>query len=146
MESLTENLPKNTTPSDEDALLTKSEESKHYFQIDAWKALMILFVIMDHTFTHAFLRQFYSSFWERISIPILLIVMGFNMGKSFKRKGYTEMSQLYSWDYFESKFKRYIAPYLILYAAHTILYLLERYTGMETNTIMYYVLVVLGYR
>ncbi|WP_457917272.1 acyltransferase family protein [Candidatus Lokiarchaeum ossiferum] len=126
------------TPSDDTALIAKPTSSKHYFQVDAFKAVMIFLVIMDHTFTHHYLSKYLSTFWERISIPMLVIIMGYNMGISFKKKGYTTIKQLYSLKYFESKLKRYIAPFLILYAAHTILYLLERYTGMTTLNVAYY--------
>lgn len=123
----------NVTPSDEIIVVAEPAPSQHFFQVDLWKAILIFLVIMDHTFTHAYLHQYASSFWERIAIPMLLVIMGFNMGKSFKRKGYTTIKQLYSLSYFESKFKRYIAPYLVLYGLQSIFYLLEQNTGMTTN-------------
>ena len=126
------------TEPDSDLLNSESPKSKHYFQVDAWKALMIAFVIMDHTFTHAFLHEYGSSFWERISIPILMIIMGFNMGKSFKNQGVTKLKEMYSLSYFENKMKRYVVPFLVLYFVHTILYLLESAMLFDTLDVFYY--------
>lgn len=76
------------------------------------KAIMLALVIMDHSFTHQFLHQYYSSFWERISIPILMIIMGFNMGYSFHQRSVNSLKELYSFKYFEAKLRRYMIPYL----------------------------------
>ncbi|UYP47788.1 hypothetical protein NEF87_004073 [Candidatus Lokiarchaeum ossiferum] len=133
-------LMENSTLTEPDSALVQTESRKgvRYFQVDAWKALMIAFVIMDHTFTHAFLHDFGSSFWERISIPMLMIIMGFNMGKSFDKKGVTKLKEMYSLSYFENKMKRYVVPFLILYFVHTILYLLESAMVFDTLDVFYY--------
>ncbi|UYP48155.1 hypothetical protein NEF87_004440 [Candidatus Lokiarchaeum ossiferum] len=113
-------------------------KSKRYFQVDAWKTLMIALVIMDHTFTHTFLHDYGSSYWERISIPILMIVMGFNMGKSFDKQGLRTLKEMYSFSYIENKMKRYVVPFLILYLAHTVLFIFESADFFETNDVVYY--------
>ncbi len=59
--------------------------------------------------------------WERISIPVFLIIMGFNMGHSFKKTGEKKLIKLYSFNYFKTKFWRYIFPFLVLYIISTVI-------------------------
>lgn len=48
------------------------EKRVHYFQIDFMKMVIIMLVIVDNSFTDGFLHDYYTPFWERISIPLLL--------------------------------------------------------------------------
>ena len=98
------------------------EIEKHegnYFQVDLLKAFMIAFVILDHALGYTSKWGFGLELWERMSIPIFLIVMGFNMGKSFKRGNQKTLKELYSLDYFKKKFWRFVFPYLIFYIIST---------------------------
>ncbi|QEE15662.1 acyltransferase family protein [Promethearchaeum syntrophicum] len=103
------------------------KSGKNFFQVDIMKAWMIFLVILDHSTTHDFLVQFGSPLWERIAIPGFIIVMGFNLGISFKEKGITTLKEAYSKEYFILKMKRYIIPYIILYFIQTIIFLLVYY-------------------
>ena len=97
------------------------EQSKtHYFQVDALKALMIFLVIFDHTIPWTIKGDMGVALWERISIPVFLVIMGFNMGNSFKQKGDVPLRELYSKSYFKNKILRYIVPFLILYIISTV--------------------------
>ena len=80
---------------------------------------MIFFVIIDHSL-EIYLRPA-GSFWERTSIPMFLVIMGFNMGLSFQRKNIDSLKSLYSWGYFKNKLWRYIVPFLIIYAISTLI-------------------------
>jgi peptidoglycan/LPS O-acetylase OafA/YrhL len=93
----------------------------YYFQVDFLKAAMIFLVIFDHIVSWGIKSQIGVSFWERICIPVFLVLMGFNMGLSFKRHGATTLRELYSWRYFKSKILRYIVPFLVLYAFSTLI-------------------------
>ena len=97
------------------------EERTSFFQIDFLKAVMIFLVIFDHFVYWDIKRQIGAALWERISIPVFLVILGFNMGLSFKRQGATTLKQLYSWSYFKKKILRYVVPFLILYAASTFI-------------------------
>ncbi len=97
------------------------EEKHSFFQVDALKAVMIFLVIFDHIVTWGVKNKIGAALWERISIPVFLIIMGFNMGLSFKRSGASTLKELYTKDYFKSKIKRYIIPFLILYVVSTII-------------------------
>ncbi len=99
-----------------------SEESKkNFFQVDFLKAAMIFLVIFDHMVYWDVKNYIGVALWERISIPVFLVIMGFNMGLSFQRKKATKLRELYSWSYFKSKFLRYIVPFLVLYAVSTFI-------------------------
>ena len=96
------------------------ESKTHYFQVDAMKALMIFLVIFDHTIPWEIKGNMGVCLWERISIPVFLVIMGFNMGNSLKRKGDVPLRELYSKSYFKNKFLRYGVPFLLLYIISTI--------------------------
>jgi peptidoglycan/LPS O-acetylase OafA/YrhL len=96
------------------------EDNRHFFQIDSMKAIMIFLVIFDHTIPWDMKNYMGVAFWERISIPVFLVIMGFNMGLSFRRKGDISLKELYSESYFKKKIQRYITPFLILYVFSTI--------------------------
>ena len=100
---------------------TLKETDNHYFQVDFLKAAMIFLVIFDHIVSWNIKYEIGVMFWERISIPIFLVIMGFNMGLSFQRKGDLSLKELYSWKYFKSKIIRYIVPFLILYGVSTFI-------------------------
>lgn len=104
----------------------------HYFQVDFMKMIMIMLVIVDHSFTHGFMLEFWSPFWERIAIPLFLVIMGFNMGNSYKNKGKMTLKEMYSKEYFKNKFKRYLIPYLILYGIQSVIYLVVLIGGIPT--------------
>ena len=98
-----------------------SSKKNEFFQIDFLKAAMIFLVIFDHFVYWDVKGQIGAALWERISIPVFLVILGFNMGLSFKGQGAKTLKQLYSWSYFKKKILRYVVPFLILYAASTFI-------------------------
>lgn len=94
-------------------------DTSNFFQVDFLKTFAIAFVIIDHSVLRVLLWGAGAELWERMSIPIFLIILGFNMGNSFARKGHQYLSELYSWEYFKRKFWRFIFPYIILYIVST---------------------------
>ena len=94
-----------------------SEKRPYYFQLDVLKAIAIAFVVMDHSLTWEIKGMLGSVFWERLSIPFFLIVMGFNTGISFRYRNAKSLRELYSFDYFKRKVKRYVLPFIILWFA-----------------------------
>ncbi|MFX1467825.1 MAG: acyltransferase [Promethearchaeota archaeon] len=97
------------------------EKGKNLFQVDFLKAVMIFLVIFDHMVAWGVKDQMGVILWERISIPVFLVIMGFNMGLSFQRRGVSKLKELYSWSYFKSKILRYIVPFLVLYGFSTLI-------------------------
>lgn len=109
----------------------KETEKKHkperFFQIDLLKTLMIFLVIFDHTIPWDIKNNLGVALWERISIPIFVIIMGFNIAQSLKREKalrklkstYTGSESFYSGNYFWKKLIRYGIPFVLLYIIST---------------------------
>ena len=95
------------------------KNTNNFFQVDFLKTFMIAFVIIDHAFGYTILPGIGLELWERTSIPVFLIIMGFNMGNSFAKKGNDSLKELYSWNYFKTKIWRFVFPYFIFYIVST---------------------------
>ena len=80
-----------------------SPRKTSFFQIDFLKASMIFLVIFDHMVSWNIKSDIGVALWERISIPVFLVILGFNMGHSFRGQGELSLRQLYSWRYFKKK-------------------------------------------
>jgi hypothetical protein len=95
----------------------------NFWSIDFLKVWMMLLVILDHSVPHNILGMFYSVFWERIAIPVFMIIVGFNWGKSLSREKDQSLSNLYSWEgYWKPKIKRFVVPFAIIYGLSVIYY------------------------
>jgi peptidoglycan/LPS O-acetylase OafA/YrhL len=114
------------------------EEQKrpYYFQLDVLKAIAIIFVVMDHSLYWDVKSSIGSLFWERLSIPFFLMVMGFNMALSFKYSGASSLGELYTRDYFKRKIVRYILPFLVLYMGSILLGLIFGYLSFNEYTLL----------
>lgn len=95
-------------------------EDKYFFQVDLLKAAAIIFVLIDHGFPWEMREGLGIFLWQRMSIPLFMVILGFNAGISFKRKGNSTLKSLYSWNYFKNRFWRYIFPYLVYYLVSVI--------------------------
>ncbi len=100
---------------------TLVESGAHYFQVDFLKAAMIFLVIFDHIVYWTVKSYIAVTLWERISIPVFLVILGFNMGCSIQKSEAKALREMYSWSYFKTKILRYIVPFLVLYAASTFI-------------------------
>ncbi|MFW9869897.1 MAG: acyltransferase family protein [Candidatus Thorarchaeota archaeon] len=115
-----------------------AEKRPYYFQLDVLKAVAIVFVVMDHSLTWEIKGSMGNLFWERLSIPFFLIVMGFNMAFSFKYRGAESLRDLYTIDYFKRKIVRYVFPFLVLYMGSILL-------GLYLNHLEWNEYIFLGY-
>ena len=105
----------------------KLPHKESFFQIDVLKAIMIFLVIFDHTIPWTIKDNLGVALWERISIPVFMVIMGFNIGKSLQRERikkkftstYYADNTFYSDSYFWKKLIRYGVPYVILYIIST---------------------------
>lgn len=125
--------------SDDQNLIKPDEveiKDKRFFQVDFIKAVMIFLVIYDHTIPWVIKSEIGVALWERISIPVFLVIMGFNMGLSFSKMEDKSLRNLYSWIYFKRKFWRYIYPYIILYLATSLIGL--TINGFDWNALNQY--------
>jgi hypothetical protein len=85
--------------------------SRDFFQIDLLKAAMIFLVIFDHTIPGGIKNELGVGLWERIAIPVFLVIMGFNFGCSYKTRG----KDNFGTNYIYRKLSRYLLPFVILY-------------------------------
>jgi len=109
---------------------------ERYFQIDFLKAIMIFLVIFDHTIPWTVKGVMGVALWERISIPVFLVIMGFNMGISFSKIEDKKLRKLYSWRYFKRKFWRYIYPFIVLWLVSSLIGL--AINGFDWNALNQY--------
>ena len=94
--------------STEELKINSKQEKKpsSFFQVDVLKAIMIFLVIFDHTIPWDIKNNLGVALWERISIPVFLVIMGFNMGLSFQKQKNQSLGNLYSRKYFRHKILR----------------------------------------
>lgn len=109
-------------------------EYKHYLQIDLLKGIAIIFVIILHLLpinitntSNALLMSSYLTINNSVlinlalnltlyqAVPIFFVLMGLNMGSSFKRRNYVYFNQLYSKEYFKSRFDRIVIPFIFIF-------------------------------
>ena len=128
------------TNNEEASIIIQSEGNKkpYYFQLDVLKAIAIAFVVMDHSLTWGVKGSIGSLFWERLSIPFFLMVMGFNIAISFKYSEATTLREFYTWEYFKRKITRYVLPFLILYMGSILLGLYFGYLRFNEYTLLGY--------
>jgi peptidoglycan/LPS O-acetylase OafA/YrhL len=111
--------------------LPEKKSSNNFLQIDILKGFMIMLVIIDHAIPTSVRAEWGHSLWERISIPVFLIIMGFNAANSFKKRDVPLSSLKLFLSYCWQKFKRYIIPFAFLYILSTIIGLIK-YGGFES--------------
>ena len=100
-------------------------DKSKYWQVDLIKACAIVLVIMDHSIPSDIRFSWGSPFWQRIAIPLFLIVLGFNWAKSMEKYKNSPILKLYSWNsYFKKKLLRFFLPFAIIYVLSLILYFL----------------------
>ena len=116
--------------------LSEDKKRPYYFQLDVLKAIAIAFVVMDHSFTSEVKGPIGNLFWERLSIPFFLMVMGFNMAISLKYSGATSLRDFYTWQYFKRKIVRYVLPFLILYMGSIVLGLYFGFLSLNEYTLL----------
>jgi hypothetical protein len=109
--------PDNSTEKD----INGVKEHRNYFQVDILKTLMIFLVIFDHTVPWTIKNNLGVSLWERVSIPVFMVIMGFNFGKSFQSKKTNLLESYYTREYFWNKLFRFFIPFIIIYIVSTII-------------------------
>jgi len=103
-----------------------SPEIERYWQVDLMKVFAMILVIMDHSIPHADLHALGSPFWQRIAIPLFLVILGFNWSKSLEKHKIKPLRVLYSWDtYFKHKLLRFFVPFGILYGLSLIFFFIS---------------------
>ncbi|TFG28058.1 MAG: acyltransferase [Promethearchaeota archaeon] len=105
----------------EESGIKQKQKHNNYFQVDVLKTIMIFLVIFDHTIPWSIKGDLGVALWERISIPMFMVIMGFNIGKSLQAKKDPIKDSFYTREFFFNKFYRYVIPFAILYFISTII-------------------------
>lgn len=114
------------------------KEKKKIFQISILKAYMICIVIFDHSIPYNITISIGGMFWERIVIPIILIIMSFNLANSFKRNEEETAKEIFNKNYFRKKFVRLGVPYLIFYSISVIIWIVLMFNAPTIYIDPYY--------
>ncbi len=95
---------------------------KHYRNIDFLKGICIIIVIFEHAgwSRETWLKGLFP-FWDRIAIPMFMVISGFVYTLSLQRKG---MENYYSFHELSHKLKRYLRPYIIAFSIENVAYLI----------------------
>lgn len=89
-------------------------EPPRLVQIDLLKGLAIIAVIATHTLTFNQMVTGYANLYLWQAIPIFIIIMAFNAGNSFTRRGDATIRGLFSPSYFARRFERIVYPVLLI--------------------------------
>ena len=89
-------------------------EPPRLVQIDLLKGLAIIAVIATHTLTFSQMVTGYANLYLWQAIPIFIIIMAFNAGNSFTRRGDATLRGLFSPSYFARRFERIVYPVLLI--------------------------------
>ncbi len=93
-------------------LSNKTSVGKRFFQIDVMKTICIICVIGVHTLST---YTKYDALWQALQpVPLFFVILGFNMGNSFRKKNLHKLSDMYSFSYFKRMFWRLIFPLLLI--------------------------------
>lgn len=89
-------------------------EHPRLVQIDLLKGLAIISVVATHTFAVSQMVTGYANLYLWQAIPLFIIIMAFNAGNSFTRRGDTTLRGLFSLSYFARRFDRIVYPVLLI--------------------------------
>ena len=96
------------------------KQTERSINIDVIKGLGILSVILLHTFNSEFLLKIGAPFHIWQAVPIFIILQGFNLANSYKRRGFESLDDFKDKHYHLRRIQRLIFPYLIFFALQTI--------------------------
>lgn len=117
-------------------------DKKYFLQIDLIKAYAIISVILLHTISYevgkCLLIETFANFHIWQAVPIFLIIMGLNMGMSFQRLGLSKLNEIYTKEYFISRFYRIFFPFIIIFILSMCLGLLKNYMLGEKSIYLGY--------
>ena len=98
---------------------------REYF-FDILKAICILFVIIAHSgWSTKIEKKLFFPFWIDMAVQIFMIISGYVCAKSLKRNGIQNFEDAYTKKYILGRFIRFTCPFIFVYVAETILYLIN---------------------
>jgi len=89
--------------------------AKRNYNIDIIKALAIISVILIHGLTNESLYAILAPYYIWQTVPVFMILMGYNATNSYLRKNYTKLSDILSHHYLMNKAKRILLPFAFVW-------------------------------
>ena len=91
--------------------------------IDVLKALAIVSVILIHALPDSTLYAILAPYYIWQTVPVFIILFGYNSAQSFIRKGYSTLKDIMTLDYIMNKVKRLLLPFGFIWLLQIIVQL-----------------------
>jgi peptidoglycan/LPS O-acetylase OafA/YrhL len=89
--------------------------AKRNYTIDIIKALAIISVILIHGLSNAILYDILAPYYIWQTVPVFMILMGYNAANSFMRKGYENLPDILARHYLLNKAERILLPFSVIW-------------------------------
>jgi len=84
------------------------------YNIDMLKAFAIISVILIHSMTHDMLYSILAPYYIWQTVPVFMILMGYNLTNSYKRKDKESVSEILTQNHLRNKAIRILFPFIIV--------------------------------
>lgn len=91
--------------------------------IDVLKSLAIVSVILIHALPDSTLYTILAPYYIWQTVPVFIILFGYNSAQSFIRKGYSTLQDIMTLDYIMNKVKRLLLPFGFIWLLQIIVQL-----------------------
>ncbi|OJF94722.1 acyltransferase [Alkalibacterium sp. 20] len=91
------------------------------YNIDFIKALAIISVILIHGLSHDSLYAILAPYYIWQTVPVFMILVGFNSANSFMKKDYDRLSEIFNQHYIMNKAKRILLPFTFIWLAQVLI-------------------------
>ncbi|WP_368646131.1 acyltransferase family protein [Alkalibacterium putridalgicola] len=95
--------------------------AKRNYTIDIIKALAIISVILIHGLSNATLYDILAPYYIWQTVPVFMILMGYNAANSFMRKGYENLPDILARHYLLNKAERILLPFGIIWLMQVLI-------------------------
>ncbi|MDZ7835060.1 MAG: acyltransferase family protein [Alkalibacterium sp.] len=95
--------------------------AKRNYTIDVIKALAIISVILIHGLSNNTLYAILAPYYIWQTVPVFMILVGYNSVNSFMRKGYSSLPEIFSQHYLMNKAKRILLPFAFIWLVQVLI-------------------------
>ena len=95
--------------------------AKRNYNIDVIKALAIISVILIHGLFNDSLYAILAPYYIWQTVPVFMILVGYNSATSFMKRGYRTLSEIFSQHYLMKKAKRILLPFAFIWLGQVLL-------------------------
>ncbi|GEK88427.1 Fucose 4-O-acetylase [Alkalibacterium putridalgicola] len=95
--------------------------AKRNYTIDIIKALAIISVILIHGLSNATLYDILAPYYIWQTVPVFMILMGYNAANSFMRKGYENLPDILARHYLLNKAERILLPFSVIWLMQVLI-------------------------